>query len=341
MKNIIIVVIWIAFSLSDVWSQTTYPNNEDGTYQDMLTPQYYLSANSDSLRNEINKYVHFARLEKFGHPLADVPYRIPANGRFGAGKGPTGTTEHHPAADMYVGNRETDVTIYAAHSGYAAVYRDVKKYRNHLSVTKDVEDDLGNVVGKIVTIYAHIDLDLDAADNVLPDGKYVNKGDIVSKHLYSETVGGPHLHFEIRFYRPGENGDEEFYSWVGPQGSDKFTEKSEGPWSYGFWDPNLGYGYGNPANHLPDTSTTVLELPAEDDLKVYPNPAADFIIVKLSATGKQFSKIRIINLFGEVVLQQAFMNDLYLKTEAINNGVYFVEINTGMRILSRRVIVNK
>jgi len=91
---------------------------------------------------------------------------------------------------------------------------------------------------------------LDAADDLFVDGQYVKQGDLVSKHLYSGTRGGPHLHFEIRYYRPGDEGNEEFYKFVGPSGSDQYTMESTGSWSYGYWDPNVGYGFGNPKNHF-------------------------------------------------------------------------------------------
>ncbi|MFT6020696.1 MAG: murein DD-endopeptidase MepM/ murein hydrolase activator NlpD, partial [Saprospiraceae bacterium] len=71
------------------------------------------------------------------------------------------------------------------------------------------------------------------------------KGDLVSKNLYSETMGGPHLHFEIRFYRNSEIGNEDFYNW---QNSGNYTTQSSGIWSYGYWNPDVGYGFGNPLN---------------------------------------------------------------------------------------------
>ena len=63
-------------------------------------------------------------------------------------------------------------------------------------------------------------------------------------------MGGPHLHFEIRYYRENDTGYEEFYgSGTGPNANLDFTEPSAGIWSYGFWNPDIGYGFADPRNH--------------------------------------------------------------------------------------------
>jgi len=131
-------------------------------------------------------------------------------------------------SDLHVGSAETDDQLFAAHDGVVSVYRDADKSRHYLAITKDV---------------AHIDLDLDEAEGLVMDGRTVAKGDLVSRNLYSGTVGGPHVHFVIRYYREGNNVDEEFY------GGPLYSEPSSGPWQYGYWDPQTGYGFAHPSNH--------------------------------------------------------------------------------------------
>ncbi len=217
--------------------------------QDMLTPPFYNSATNASFRTEVNRFVYYARKEVFHHPLEDVSgnmpiFSVPATGEFGATKPLWGTpSSYHPAVDLHVGNGETNVNLYAAHDGVVSVYRDADKYRHYLSITKDINDADGNVLGKLSTLYAHIDLDLDEAGGLFMDGQTVAKGDLVSRNLWSGTVGGPHLHFEIRYYRAGEIGKEEFY------GGALYSEPSAGPWIYGYWDPLVGYGFAHPSNH--------------------------------------------------------------------------------------------
>ncbi|MCF6269965.1 MAG: T9SS type A sorting domain-containing protein [Melioribacteraceae bacterium] len=308
MKNFLFITFSFIFFSSIIYSQTTYPNNEDGVFQDMLTPQYYLSEDGSPFRDEVNRFVYFARMERFHHPLEDstgeMPqYSIPRYGEFAAGRGPTRTHEHHGAIDMYVGNNETKVNMYAAHDGYVAVYRNAPKYRHYLSITKNVEDSTGEVIGKIVTLYAHIDLDLDSTDNILLNGQFVNKGDLVSKNFYSDTRGGPHIQFEIRYYRTENIGNETFYGWIGPGGSSTLTEPSEGIWSYGFWNPDTGYGFADPANHLPGSVTSIkeglgIEVPTEYKLfQNYPNPFNPSTVIKYQIPSNvkgEMSNIKLI-----------------------------------------------
>ncbi|MBL4700051.1 MAG: peptidoglycan DD-metalloendopeptidase family protein [Phycisphaeraceae bacterium] len=101
-----------------------------------------------------------------------------------------------------MGNRETNVTLYATYDGRVTTFRNAPKFRHYLALTKNIVADNGDILGKIVTVYAHLDLDLDKASGLSLDGAIVKKGDTISKHLYAGTKGGPHLHFEIRYYRP-------------------------------------------------------------------------------------------------------------------------------------------
>lgn len=80
---------------------------------------------------------------------------------------------------------------------------------------------------KLVSIYAHIDLDLDETAGLNLNGSSVVKGQLVSKNLYSGTTGGPHLHFEIRYYRPNDNPSTDFYGGIGTDSS--FISKSTDP----------------------------------------------------------------------------------------------------------------
>ncbi len=209
----------------------------------MYTPAYYKDG---PLKKEVDILVEACQQRPLSHPLEDpegiIPsYRVPAMGDFGAGKGPTRKEQHHPATDMHIGSRETSVGIYAAHDGVVSTARDAPKYRHYVAVTKVISDESGKELGKLVTLYGHVDLDLDEAADISMNGKTVKAGDLISKHLYADTRGGPHLHFEIRYYRPGDKGNEEFYG---------FRQKvpGAGDWPWGNWDPDVGFGYGHPAN---------------------------------------------------------------------------------------------
>ena len=234
--------------------ENNYPDNAEGAYEDMLTPAFYQDTKDGSFRIEVNKFVYFSRNEVFHHPFMDADSNVPdivisEIGKFGAGKGPQGISEHHPAVDIYLKGGITKHNIYAAYDGIIKTEKDGGIYRHYISLTKDIIDDDGKSLGKIVTIYGHVDLDLDEQESVEMNGQTVKKGDLISKNLYAGTMGGPHLHFETRYYRPDDAGDEKFYGFIPLGGSDVLTEPSAGSWTYGFWDPEHGYGYANPKNH--------------------------------------------------------------------------------------------
>lgn len=231
---------------SNFIEEVSYEINENGLYQDFLTPNYYTIDKVD-LRFELNKFIYFARNVKYQHPFQDPNGDIASysvNRDFGDGIGLGGTSQHHPALDLYPTN-SSNIIMYAAHEGTINTYTNNSIYRNYLTITKNIKDLANNSIGKLVTIYAHIDLELDESQLIQLHGRYVNKGDLISENLYAGTVGGPHLHFEIRFYKNSENGNEDFYNW---KNIGDYTRLSSGVWSYGYWNPNIGYGFGNPMN---------------------------------------------------------------------------------------------
>ena len=251
--KIYLILIVLTCSLSckdddiiDLVEQPIYEKNENGTHQDFLTPNYYDTDKTD-LRNEINKFIHFARLEDYQHPFQNSDGNTASystNRAFGVGIGMNGTSQHHSAIDLHPSNL-SNISMYAAHAGVVNTYRDNPKYRHHLTITKEIIDSESNLLGKLVTLYAHLDLDLDENQAIQLNGLHVNKGDLISENLYSGTTGGAHLHFEVRFYKNSEIGNEESYYW---QNNDIYTTQSSGIWSYGYWNTDIGYGFGNPIN---------------------------------------------------------------------------------------------
>ena len=210
---------------------------------DMMTPAYY----TGEITSEADVFLAACRKVRMHHPLQNsdgsIPdFHVPAMGVFGAGKGSTKTQQHHPAVDLHVGSRQTEVELFAAHGGVVSTFRDAPKYRHYVSITKTITDEAGHELGKLVTLYGHVDLDLDEADGISMDGQRIKAGDLISKNLYADTRGGPHLHFEIRYYRPSDSGTEGFYGF-------RESVPGAGDWPYGRWNPDHGYGYGHPENH--------------------------------------------------------------------------------------------
>ncbi len=327
MSSTIIIILGIILISTKSFAQT-YPNNEDGQYEDMLTPAYYLAPNGDGFRNEINKFIHFARLESFQHPLEDSAGLMPLytiNRGFGDEIGREVPVQHHPAIDLYLGNRNTFVNMFAAYDGLIHTFRDAEKYRDYLSLTKDIKDSLDNTIGKMVAIYGHLDLDMDKAENLFLDGQYVSQGDTVSKHLYSGTMGGPHLHFEIRYYRPTEVGNEGYYGWSG--GSPTYTDPSAGIWISGYWDPNIGYGFANPENHLSNSALGITSNDFEQEIKYYPNPTKDIVTIDLHEESKELT-YSIYNINGQIIEKRKLPLSPLLEIDLtnLNSGIYFINL---------------
>lgn len=317
--KVLFILVGLMISISQAYAQT-YPNNETGQYEDMLTPEYYNTPNGGTFRNEINKFVHFARLTPFQHPLGQITY---TNARgFGDGIGLNNASQHHNALDMHVGNNDSNVVLFASIEGTVSTYRNASKYRDYLTITNNVKDSLGGIIGKIVVLYGHIDLNLDSTDNRLLNGQNINKGDTVSKHLYSGTLGGAHLHFEIRYYRTSDNGIDDFYNW---QNNSPTTVQSSGPWSYGYWNPNLGYGFAHPNNHLNYAISLEEQAILDNNLYIYPNPVKDYFTINYP--NKNTKKAEVYNAQGQLVKTLLLDgNPFKYDISEYKRGVYLIKI---------------
>ena len=255
MKLLLVFSILLVTSILPAFAQQNQLETNKSKPEDFLTPEYYLSKEKSVFKTELERFILYARKVPFQHPLIDSSgnspdFMTPFFGTFGAGKGPDRNQQHHPAIDFKVENNATKVSVFAAHDGIVHLHRDAPKYRQAISITIDITDESGKKLGKMVSIYGHVDLDLDSVQNLVTDGQFVKRGDLISKNLWSGTRGGPHLHFEIRYYRPGDLGTEDFYGFIRPGRSNEFTQTSAGSWSFGAWNPAVGYGFAHPENHF-------------------------------------------------------------------------------------------
>ena len=331
------LIISFAIMISVINSYAQYPNNEEGLYEDMLTPEYYNTPNGEAFRIEVNKLVNFARLLPFQHPLEDNLGNIPTytiNRNFGDVIGNSQRGSHHPAIDYYIG-KSTQVNMYAAHDGVVTINRDVSRYRHYLSITTDIHDDLDNIIGKMVTIYAHIDLDLDSIDDLNLNGQYVKRGDLVSKNLYSGTKGGPHLHFEIRYYRTADTSLEDFYG--GNTGDN--TSPSSGNWTYGYWNPNHGYGFAHPLNQINTGNLSIDDNNLYNQIKIYPNPTDDIFTIEIKELVKN-TKIKLLNFKGQLLekYEVGTNNKIPIDLSVYPSGIYFVRVSNGIKTYNTKII---
>ena len=79
-----------------------------------------------------------------------------------------------------------------------------------------------------------------------------------------------------------------------------------------------------------------------NNMQVYPNPAKNQITIECSDELDQNGTITIVNLIGKTVHSEPFVsNKQTLNIENLNNGIYFVTIQTKEGTTTQKVVVNR
>jgi len=87
---------------------------------------------------------------------------------------------------------------------------------------------------------------------------------------------------------------------------------------------------------------TGLEDPILSNLKIYPNPARDYLIIELNDTNRSKLRIEVFNSSGLRVIQPVELNALnhQLDIKLLQTGIYFVRIETDKGFIVKRFIKN-
>jgi hypothetical protein len=94
--------------------------------------------------------------------------------------------------------------------------------------------------------------------------------------------------------------------------------------------PNAAWGYGKADGFAALTCTTVsvVNLPDEKELKIFPNPAQDELNIVLP-NGKEIASLVFFDSMGRKVLEKTNSPSvLNVSTEKLGSGIYFVRIGT-------------
>ena len=80
------------------------------------------------------------------------------------------------------------------------------------------------------------------------------------------------------------------------------------------------------------------------NLAIYPNPSRDVFNISFTSEGIQDSKVRILNVIGEVVYTESLEKFIGEYTKAIDlatytKGVYFLEIITNDGVVNKKLIL--
>ena len=77
-----------------------------------------------------------------------------------------------------------------------------------------------------------------------------------------------------------------------------------------------------------------------DGLKIYPNPAKDFITVEIDDYNSQV-QVEVLNLLGQVVLTQSIDSELSnrINTSNLDAAVYLVKVSSNGKTSTRKVAI--
>ncbi len=117
-----------------------------------------------------------------------------------------------------------------------------------------------------------------------------------------------------------------------------------------FYDMNTGWagGFNTDASdggiYKWDTSMLVLalkEISAPEKIKIYPNPTNSIVNIELDAAAKGKACITLYNIFGEKLFSKDYNLDAstWLQMDMSDNstGIYLLTIDTGKKIITRRI----
>lgn len=90
-----------------------------------------------------------------------------------------------------------------------------------------------------------------------------------------------------------------------------------------------------------DTVNSINEFNSKE-ISIYPNPAIDFITIKLNSEDKQIENLKIINLLGEVVYEDNFnQTSAKVNLKGFNSGIYFLMVKSAKEVLKRKFVVKE
>jgi aminopeptidase YwaD len=75
----------------------------------------------------------------------------------------------------------------------------------------------------------------------------------------------------------------------------------------------------------------------DDDIRIYPNPANDFINIEIENGKEKAKSIEIINDLGVTVINSKFKNKI--DVSSLSSGLYLIRINFEDYIHTEKVII--
>ena len=112
-------------------------------------------------------------------------------------------------------------------------------------------------------------------------------------------------------------------------------------WSSAIWYPgDQAYSNGNAfAIRMNLGSSVDLEESSAKKLQIFPNPAKDFMSIKLE--NNLTSELMLMDISGKVILEKTFTNSSNINLSTINIGVYLLSVTNNSKIFTKRVNIIK
>ena len=91
-----------------------------------------------------------------------------------------------------------------------------------------------------------------------------------------------------------------------------------------------------------DTTTNISTYMNENEIKVYPNPAREYVVFEIQGLRTKNEEILIRNTYGQRIASLQIKDEKTVwDTRAINNGIYFYSLESDNRIYNGKIIVQK
>lgn len=180
----------------------------------------------------------------------------------------------------------------------------------------------------------------DANDCIVFDTLFISRGyeviiEVDSIIDISETTLGAIL------VNTNNNGSYTFY-WTGPEdftSSDQLLLNLQVPGCYTLEVTDMESGCMNEVTVCLEDLTATID-PSLAEIRLYPNPVSDQLIIDFSALEQLPSHIGIYNSYGKVMTELIPRKEQHsFETESFPSGVYFVRISGEEGSLLRRVVV--
>jgi hypothetical protein len=90
-----------------------------------------------------------------------------------------------------------------------------------------------------------------------------------------------------------------------------------------------------------------IEIPGGNGVEVYPNPATEFVTVKLFGDSSRDFIIEVLNITGTVVysdkesFSDAFYSEVVIPVNSLYNGIYFIRVLSTDKMINRTFKIEK